>query len=115
MSTTKRDERQLDDALEQTFPASDPIAPHEATGTEQPHSDPHRQAPDITHDEVEAAAAKTETCSQCGGSGVVAGASGSGEAQCPTCLGLGRLVVVTDGIDAVRPKPEGSAAPEPSR
>lgn len=83
--TTKEQERELDKAVEQTFPASDPVAPHNITGTEPPGSDPKRKAPKIKKEDIEAAAQPTE--------------------ECPTCHGTGRVAVSVEG-DAVRPKPE---------
>lgn len=80
--TRKQQERELDRAVEQTFPASDPIAPNNVTGTEPPGSDPRRKPPIIPKAEIEAAAQPTE--------------------ECPTCHGTGRLAVPVEG-DPVRP------------
>ena len=71
----------LDHAVEQTFPASDPIAPKSITGTEPPPSDPARKAPVISREQVEAAAQQTE--------------------ECPRCHGTGRVVRANDGKDAL--------------
>jgi hypothetical protein len=51
-------QRQLDEAVDMTFPASDPIATGRATGTEPPARPVNRQAPVITREEIERAAAK---------------------------------------------------------
>ena len=47
MTDTPRS-RQLDEALEHTFPASDPIAISEGTGTEPPRAPVDRKTPDIS-------------------------------------------------------------------
>ncbi|HEX4891936.1 MAG TPA: hypothetical protein VFV47_01515 [Hyphomicrobiaceae bacterium] len=67
----KQDDKQLDDAVKQTFPASDPIAPKHVTGTEAPAADPSRKAPRISKEEVEAAAVETAECPRCHGTGRV--------------------------------------------
>ncbi len=87
-----KEEKELDRAVEKTFPASDPIAPGHPTSTEPPGSDPHRQAPVLSHEEVEAAAPKTEVCPTCHGSGKVDANDPLSE-KCPQCLGLGRVVI----------------------
>ncbi|KAB2919768.1 MAG: hypothetical protein F9K29_04040 [Hyphomicrobiaceae bacterium] len=57
-SKTKRRPRksgldeELDEALEQTFPASDPVAVGGATATEDPLRPVDRKAPEIDKDEV---------------------------------------------------------------
>ena len=65
----KSNERKLDKAIEQTFPASDPVPPKKITGTEQPGSDPSRKPVEISREEVERAAVETEECPQCHGTG----------------------------------------------
>lgn len=75
-------DRKLDKAVEQTFPASDPVASKGATGTEPPLSDPNRETPVISSEAVEAAMPKTE--------------------ECPRCHGTGRVVAASDGKDTVR-------------
>ena len=55
----KREEKALDRAIEQSFPASDPIPAKHITGTEPPGSDIDRKAPKITRQQVEAAANPT--------------------------------------------------------
>jgi hypothetical protein len=52
----KSRERKLDDAVEMTFPASDPAAPGRATGTEPARRPVDRKAPLITKEDVERAA-----------------------------------------------------------
>lgn len=64
-------ERRLDEAVRQTFPASDPVSPRHITGTEEPGSDPTRRAPVISSEDVARAAAATETCPRCHGTGRV--------------------------------------------
>ena len=81
-SDKARDDRKLDKAVEQTFPASDPIASKSVTSTEPPMSDPKRQAPIISSEAVEAAKPQTE--------------------ECPRCHGTGRVVAASDGKDTVR-------------
>ena len=77
----------LDEAIEQTFPASDPIAPGNSTGTEKPGSDPNRKAPVITREQVQDAAAQTEECPACQGRGRI------DTGACQRCGGLGRVAV----------------------
>lgn len=60
-----------DRALDQTFPASDPATADAITGTEDPGSDVNRRAPQVSRQEVEAAAKST--------------------VECPTCRGIGRV------------------------
>ena len=105
-SKERRDEKQLDRAVEQTFPASDPVAPKHITGTEAPGSDPARKAPVISPAEVEAATPELAICELCRGSGRVDTVARSEE--CPQCRGVGKVVVVKHGVDVVRPKPAGS-------
>ncbi len=90
-----QDERELDRAIEKTFPASDPVAPKHITGTEPVGSEPGRKAPKILKEDIERAA--TEICARCDGNGTIA-LSGKNAAtmQCPDCLGLGRVVVASD-------------------
>jgi hypothetical protein len=85
-------DRDLDKAIEQTFPASDPIAPGPVTGTERPGSNPSRKAPVISSQQVEEAAAETEVCSRCEGEGVRHGK------ECSHCRGHGRLAIADDLI-----------------
>ena len=75
-------DRKHDKAVEQTFPASDPIASKSVTGTEPPKSDPNRKAPIISSEDIEAAKPQTE--------------------ECPRCHGTGRVVAASDGKDTVR-------------
>ena len=70
-NTKPKDEKQLDEAVKQTFPASDPIAPKHVTSTEPPASDPGRKAPKISKEEVDAAAVQTAECPRCNGTGRV--------------------------------------------
>ena len=58
-SKEREEEKALDRAIEQSFPASDPIPPKHITGTEPPGSDINRKAPKITREQVEAAANPT--------------------------------------------------------
>ena len=58
-SKEREEEKALDRAIEQSFPASDPIPPKHITGTEPPGSDIDRKAPKITRQQVEAAANPT--------------------------------------------------------
>jgi len=94
MSTSSRrtQDRELDKAIEQTFPASDPTATGSTTSTERPGSDPTRKAPVITKKQIEAAAAETEDCSQCNGTGKAS------ERECHHCGGIGRVAVSDDVI-----------------
>lgn len=64
-------ENHLDKAIEQTFPASDPVAGKNTTGTEQPASDPTRKTPKTSPADVARAAIATETCPCCNGTGKV--------------------------------------------
>jgi hypothetical protein len=50
-------ERKVDDAVEMTFPASDPTAPGRATGTEPAARPASRKAPVISKEDIERAAA----------------------------------------------------------
>jgi hypothetical protein len=50
-----KQEAQLDEALDETFPASDPIATGHATSTEPPARPVDRKAPVIDADDVAAA------------------------------------------------------------
>lgn len=50
------DEKKVDKSLDQTFPASDPPASNQATGTEPPARPASRQAPLISKEQIEAAA-----------------------------------------------------------
>jgi hypothetical protein len=43
--TTAEQERELDEAIEETFPASDPIAVGHETGDEEPHARVERRPP----------------------------------------------------------------------
>jgi hypothetical protein len=52
----KAKQKKVDKALDMTFPASDPPASRQATGTETPGRPSDRQAPLISKDEIEAAA-----------------------------------------------------------
>jgi hypothetical protein len=74
-ATRPKSEEKLDKALEQTFPASDPATPDVITGTEKPGSDIKRKPPEISRQDVEAAAQKT--------------------IECPTCHGIGRIAAPT--------------------
>lgn len=49
-------QKKVDRALDQTFPASDPPASNQATGTEPPARPASRQAPLISKEQIEAAA-----------------------------------------------------------
>ncbi len=71
----KETDRHLDRSLNETFPASDPVAPKHITGTEPPLSDPGRKAPKLSASEVDAAAVETEECPRCHGSGRVVASS----------------------------------------
>jgi hypothetical protein len=84
---TKLD-RMLDTALENTFPASDPVALNSVRSTEPPGSDPDRRAPMITREQVEAAAPQIETCPRCNGTG----RAEQGDGECSRCNGTGRVV-----------------------
>jgi hypothetical protein len=53
----KARERKVDNAVEMTFPASDPTAPGHATGTEPASRPVNRQAPIISKEDIERAAA----------------------------------------------------------
>jgi hypothetical protein len=53
----KTRERKIDDAVDMTFPASDPTATGGATSTEPPARPADRQAPCVTKEEIERAAA----------------------------------------------------------
>ena len=64
-------DRHHDRALEQSFPASDPVQPKSVTGTEDPGSDIKRKAPKISRHDVEAAAQQTAECPECNGIGRV--------------------------------------------
>jgi hypothetical protein len=57
-SARERRESTVDDAVEMTFPASDPAVPGHATGTEPAARPPDRRAPVITKEEIERAAGK---------------------------------------------------------
>lgn len=64
-----QDERQLDRALEETFPASDAVPSHRATGTEPLPPESQRKAPLITKEQVADAAVETTECPHCRGTG----------------------------------------------
>ena len=49
-------QKKVDKALDMTFPASDPPASRQSTGTEAPGRPRNRQAPVISKEEIEAAA-----------------------------------------------------------
>ena len=53
-----RKSRQLDEALKMTFPASDPTAVGDPTSTEPPRRPVDRRAPQISKEQVDAAAAR---------------------------------------------------------
>jgi len=54
--TTKgRRDKKHDKAVDMTFPASDPIAAGEATGTEPPRRPVDRKAPKMTREQIEEA------------------------------------------------------------
>jgi hypothetical protein len=55
MSEQDRTSRKLDQALEMTFPASDPISVGAPTGTEPPARPVDRSPPLITKDQIDAA------------------------------------------------------------
>lgn len=87
-------EKALDKAIEQTFPASDPIAHDAETATERPGSDPARKPPVISKEDVEAAAVQTEDCPRCHGA--------AREAEnCPRCGGTGRVVSAKQNISPI--------------
>jgi len=48
-------EKKIDDAIDKTFPASDPTATGHATGTEAPARPADRKAPIVTKEEIEEA------------------------------------------------------------
>jgi hypothetical protein len=59
-SKNKRDngqprEAKIDEAIRETFPASDPIAAGDATGTEPPKRSADHKAPIISDDDIEQA------------------------------------------------------------
>jgi hypothetical protein len=51
-------EQRIDDAVEMTFPASDPPAPGNATGTEPPTRPTSRRAPLLRKEDLDRKAAK---------------------------------------------------------
>jgi hypothetical protein len=54
----KAGEPNVDDAVEMTFPASDPIAPGRSTGTEPAARPTNRRAPIVSKEDIERAAKK---------------------------------------------------------
>jgi len=52
----ERKQKKVDKALDMTFPASDPPASNQSTGTETPGRPQSRQAPLISKDDIDAAA-----------------------------------------------------------
>jgi hypothetical protein len=52
----ERKQKKVDKSLDMTFPASDPPASSQSTGTEVPGRPRNRQAPVISKEEIEAAA-----------------------------------------------------------
>ncbi len=89
MGTPSRclEEKELDQAIELTFPASDPVATGASTGTERLGSDPMRKPPVITKEQIEDAAAETEECPECRGAATLK------NQECPRCGGHGRVAV----------------------
>jgi hypothetical protein len=82
---TNQEDKELDESLKQTFPASDPFAPKHPTGTEPPSADPHRKTPEISQEDVRAATVATEECPRCRGTGrVVAASTADPNAAYPT-------------------------------
>ena len=71
MTEQSKADRHIDRALEQSFPASDPVQPKNVTGTEAPGSSITRKAPKISRADVEAAAQQTVECPECQGVGRV--------------------------------------------
>lgn len=59
LGSDRRLDAQLDDALGETFPASDPVAVGHSTSTEPPARPTDRKAPEIDLDEVAAARGKS--------------------------------------------------------
>jgi len=53
-------ERMVDDAVEMTFPASDPTAPGHSTGTEPASRPTNRQAPILSKEDIERAAKRRQ-------------------------------------------------------
>jgi hypothetical protein len=51
----KDKEKRLDEAVDMTFPGSDPVAAGKATGTEPPKRPADRKAPIISKEEIERA------------------------------------------------------------
>jgi hypothetical protein len=49
----QHEDERVDEAIRETFPASDPIAAGEATGTEPIGSSTDRRAPKVSREEVE--------------------------------------------------------------
>lgn|SRR5262245_42701065 len=49
-------QKKVDKALDMTFPASDPPASNQSTGTEAPGRPANRQAPVVSKEEIDAAA-----------------------------------------------------------
>jgi hypothetical protein len=54
-SDRKRQEEKIDEAIRETFPASDPTATGKATSTEPPKRPKDREAPIISKEEIEQA------------------------------------------------------------
>jgi hypothetical protein len=52
----ERKQKKVDKALDMTFPASDPPASNQSTGTETPGRPTSRQAPIVSKDDIDAAA-----------------------------------------------------------
>ena len=50
-----KSEKKVDDAVDMTFPASDPVAAGKATGTEPPRRPVSRKAPIISKEDIEQA------------------------------------------------------------
>ena len=101
----KNTEVELDRAIEQSFPASDPVAPKHITSTEPPGSEINRKPPDITPEAVKAAALPdgrppvpaTPVQKKAGAQ------PGASQVPCPHCEGTGYLSVDEQGTPTARP------------
>jgi CBS domain-containing protein len=97
-------EREVDRAVESTFPASDPTASGRATSTEPATRPVDRQAPVISREDIERASGRgrreaidrpivgeTSAARQSPGDDAAPGTPGTGEDVCPQCKGTGRI------------------------
>jgi hypothetical protein len=97
MAGNRSPDEKLDEALRETFPGSDAIAPGITTSTEPVGQPLDRHTPPITHEQIEDAQQALDDADRVlrnhavPGDEVPPGTPGAIRAPCPTCKGTGRI------------------------